>query len=162
MKKLTVTRYWKGLCPGELRNPFSSCCGRWMTKNANITRKPEPIMVQMYPVLIWHPRNLKTAIGWNSAFALQHASAWLWTSCTSCLCAKSTHTRHRREERLEEQSSTACGRRLCGIRWDWHFCWWPAKAILCEGWLNHQPPSGKRKTSNVTTQDCLQSGTWFI
>ena len=42
-----VTRGWEGLCPGELRNPFSSCCGRWMTKNANITRKPEPIMAQM-------------------------------------------------------------------------------------------------------------------
>ena len=46
------------------------------------------------------------------------------------------------------------------IRWDWHFCWWPAKSILCEGWLNHQTPSGKAKTSNVTTQDCLQSGTF--
>ena len=51
---------------------------------------------------------------------------------------------------------------LCGIRWDWHFCWWPAKSILCEGWLNHQTPSGKTKTSNVTAQDYLQSGTWFI
>ena len=27
-----VTRGWEGLCPGELRNPCSSCCGRWMTK----------------------------------------------------------------------------------------------------------------------------------
>ena len=111
----------------------------------------------------------KLQFGWNSAFALQHSSAWLWTSWTSCLCAKSNHTRpqglgflNRLEDRLEEQSSTACGRRLCGIRWDWHFCWWPAKSILCEGWLNHQTPSGKTKTSNVTTQDCLQSGTWFI
>ena len=23
----TVTRGWEGLCPSELRNPFSSCCG---------------------------------------------------------------------------------------------------------------------------------------
>ena len=45
-------------------------------------------------------------------------------------------------------------------RWDWHFCCWPAKSILCEGWRNHQTPSGKAKTSNVTTQDCLQSGTF--
>ena len=67
---------------------------------------------------------------------------------------------NRLEDRLEEQSFTACGRRLCGIRWDWHFCWWPAKSILCEGWRNHQTPSGKAKTSNVTTQDCLQSGTF--
>ena len=43
--------------------------------------------------------------------------------------------KNRLEDRLEEQSSTACGRRLCGIGWDWHFCWWPAKSILCEGWL---------------------------
>ena len=87
-----VTRGWKGLCPGELINGFSSCCGRCMTKNANITQEPEPIMAQIYPVLIWHPWNLKTAIRWKSAFALQHSSAWL-TSWTSCLCAKSTHTR---------------------------------------------------------------------
>ena len=28
----TVTRCWEGLCPGELRNPCSSCCGRCITK----------------------------------------------------------------------------------------------------------------------------------
>ena len=27
-----VTRGWEGLCPGELRNPCSSCCGRCITK----------------------------------------------------------------------------------------------------------------------------------
>ena len=34
---------------------------------------------------------------------------------------------------------------MWGIKWDWHFCWWPAKSMLCEGWLNHQTPSGKTK-----------------
>ena len=157
----TVTRGWEGLCPGELRNPFSSCCGRCITKMQtspeNQSRSWHKCSQFWFDTLEIWKLQLDEILLLFFNIQVHDRGRVGPVACVPKALTQGLGFLNRLEDRLEEQSSTACGRRLCGIRWDWHFCWWPAKSILCEGWLNHQTPSGKRKTSNVTTQDCLQS-----
>ena len=145
----TVTRGWERLCPGELRNPLSSCCGRCVTKMQtspeNQSRSWHKCSLFWFDTLeIW---KLQLGEMLLLFFNIQvHDRGWVGpVACVPKALTQGLGFLNRLEDRLEEQSSTACGC-MWQIRWDWHFCWWPAKSILCEGWLNHQTPSGKTKT----------------